>query len=421
MLTNHNEVFCLGDYLNAVKCVVNHGFDDPVWVVCELQNMSHKSGHYYFELYSSQPVASCRATLWRSYAAHVLKKFEQHAQTPLKKGLKVKLKGCAVFHPVYGFSFNIIDIDPNYTLGETLLTYWTLKKRLIDNHLFELNQRLAAPFDIQTVAVIAPERAAGLGDFKIEADRLQKAGVCQFEYYYATFQGEFASQSLCEAIDNAQKSSPDILVMIRGGGAVGDLAYLNDFELAASVAQFNAPVWVGIGHEKDKGILDEVAHRSFDTPSKVILAIERFVAERWQTALANFESICQYSTKHLIQQKNSAKHAIHAICSTATYRLDQQTQSIKYAIGDIHKSALHAIALNQNKTDHAMQIIMNHHPNTLLNKGYALVKKDERFITSIQQVKTSDTLCLSLNDGQVWVTVQRVDHSPLIKDKQASQ
>ena len=83
-----------------------------------------------------------------------------------------------------------------------------------------------------------------------------------------------------QAIVNAQqqfydtyKRLPDLLVIIRGGGAVGDLAYLNDYELAALVAEQPVPVWVGIGHERDKVILDEVAHTSFDTPSKVIAAI----------------------------------------------------------------------------------------------------------------------------------------------------
>ena len=43
---------------------------------------------------------------------------------------------------------------------------------------------------------------------------------------------------------------PDLIVIIRGGGAVNDLAYLNDYELAALLCKRSVPIWVGIGHEK---------------------------------------------------------------------------------------------------------------------------------------------------------------------------
>jgi len=58
--------------------------------------------------------------------------------------------------------------------------------------------------------------------------------------------------------------------IIRGGGAVTDLNYLNQLSIAQAITYFAIPVFTGIGHQKDKTILDEVAFRSFDTPSKVI-------------------------------------------------------------------------------------------------------------------------------------------------------
>lgn len=78
---------------------------------------------------------------------------------------------------------------------------------------------------------------------------------------------------------------------IRGGGALNDLAYLNDYGLSAILARRNVPIWVGIGHEKDRTILDEVTNRSFDTPSKVIGGIRNLIAERTQDVLDSFQTI----------------------------------------------------------------------------------------------------------------------------------
>ena len=63
------------------------------------------------------------------------------------------------------------------------------------------------------------------------------------------------------------------MVILRGG-AVNDLAWLNDYGLARLICDMPIPVFTGIGHERDTTVLDEVAHARYDTPSKVIAGIE---------------------------------------------------------------------------------------------------------------------------------------------------
>ena len=86
----------------------------------------------------------------------------------------------------------------------------------------------------------------------------------------ATFQGIEAPSSIRTAVNEAlaahRRQPFDALVVIRGGGSVTDLAWLNDLELARLVCRSPIPVFTGIGHERDGTILDEVAHRRFDTP-----------------------------------------------------------------------------------------------------------------------------------------------------------
>ena len=72
----------------------------------------------------------------------------------------------------------------------------------------------------------------------------------------------------------------DAVVILRGGGAVNDLAWLNDYGLARLVCDLSIPVLTGIGHERDNTMLDEVAHARYDTPSKVIAGIEQRIAQR---------------------------------------------------------------------------------------------------------------------------------------------
>jgi exodeoxyribonuclease VII large subunit len=205
--------------------VIKQTFDHRVWVKAEIRNLSSKGGHYYFELAEKDDdgkvVASCRGNLWRFKAARVLSKFERATGMPLDRDLTVLLKVSAGFHPQYGFSLTIEDIDPSYTLGDLARQYAQMVDRLTGEGLLNLNQQLPAPFDIEHVLVIAPEKAAGLGDFQADADRLASTGACHFHYYNATFQGNHAPAEIREAIVTAQQQFydtyqrlPDFLVIM---------------------------------------------------------------------------------------------------------------------------------------------------------------------------------------------------------------
>jgi exodeoxyribonuclease VII large subunit len=145
------------------------------------------------------------------------------------------------------------------------------------------------------VAVIRPETSAGLGDFRREADLLSSAKLCEFHLFPATFQGVETSSSIQTAVLQAltaHKQKPfDVLVLIRGGGSVTDLAWLNDMDLAKLLCQSPVPIFTGIGHERDNTILDEIAHTRFDTPSKVVLHITTTIKDNAFAAIEAWERI----------------------------------------------------------------------------------------------------------------------------------
>lgn len=416
-LTNSDTVFSLSDYLDTVKLVVNTTFEESVWVRAEVRSLTGKGGHYYFELAQKGDdgtvIASCRATLWRYRASTVLQKFQLGTGKALTSGVTVLVKGSATFHSQYGFSFNIIDIDPNYTLGALVQAYHTMSKRLADEGLTTLNKALPAPFDIRHVIVIAPQNAAGLGDFRSQADRLAQTGACQFHYHHATFQGNHAPQEIREAIGYAmqdfvstQQTHPDLLVIIRGGGAVGDLAYLNDYELACFVAEQPVPVWVGIGHERDRVILDEVAHTCFDTPSKVIAGIENQLLHIVALAKDAIQRIRQVSQLRLSLAKKDSNFELHRLKNTAHTYLNRQKAQLNSHLSTL-KSLSPRLTLLANDCRHLQQIILLQHPKRTLNKGYALVRHHNTVISSVKQLDGKQHISIEFADGVVSASVHQ--------------
>lgn len=270
---------------------------DSCWVVAELSDFKRRpNGHCYMDILESRDgteVAKARCTMFANVAGKVLQEWQTATGGMPQAGMNVLLKVRADFSPQFGFSLMVTGIDPSYTLGDMQAKAQQIISSLKARGWLDLQRGLPAPSGYWRVAVIAPHEAAGLADFKRDAEQLAGAGVCAFEYFAATFQGKDCSESIRDALRQVHERHKvagfDSVAIIRGGGAKSDLAWLNDANLAAWVCRFPVPVFTGIGHEIDECVLDLVAHRRFDTPSKVIGFIKTALMSEASTARARAE------------------------------------------------------------------------------------------------------------------------------------
>jgi len=409
----------LSEYLSMVQEVIKITFDESVWVKAEIRNLSIKGGHYYLELAEKEEntdkvIASCKATIWKFSAAKMVLKFERESGIELSKNLNVLIKVKATFNPQYGFSLNIEDINSSYTLGDIAQRYQQILERLTSEGLTNKNKQLPPPFDIQNVLVIAPENAAGLGDFKKDADALNKAGVCHFIYHTATFQGNTAAVSIINSLGDGLrqwakdfKAAPDLIVIIRGGGAVNDLAYLNDYDLAALLCKRSVPIWVGIGHEKDRTILDEIAHRSFDTPSKVIGGIRNVIVERTQKVLESLQTIKLLSQHQITAYQSQNDQYIKMIKTLAHGQINEANKTLDLMKDTLQYLAQQQIKLASSQVESLMRETLLQNPRHVMAKGYGIVRSHGKAIRSIQQI-SGDSIQVELLDGTIEANVSQV-------------
>ncbi|HFX6305745.1 exodeoxyribonuclease VII large subunit [Acinetobacter baumannii] len=414
----HPLQLSLSDYLSNVQEVIRLSFDEPVWVKAEIRNLSIKGGHYYLELAEKEEdtdkvIASCKATIWKFTAVKIVLKFESESGIELSKDLNVLIKVKARFDPQYGFSVNIEDIDSSFTLGDFARRYQQILARLTTESLVNLNKSLTAPFDIENVLVIAPENAAGLGDFKKDADALNNANVCHFVYHSATFQGNAAANSIMESLTSGLRQwakdypiPPDLIVIIRGGGAVNDLAYLNDYDLAALLCRRKVPIWVGIGHEKDRTILDEIAHRSFDTPSKVIAGIRNVISERSQDVMDYLQTIKLLSQHQITAYQDQNEQLMNIIKTHAQNQINTANRNLDLVNSTTQYFAQQQIKIASTQVESLMRETLLQNPKNVLAKGYAIVRSHNKAIRSVQQVGSS--VSIEMQDGYIHASVSEV-------------
>ena len=380
----------LSEVLAYIGQVIARGMPGAVWVRAELASVTDRR-HLYLDLVQlgeSGEIAKCRATIWARERFSLEGKFRQATGGTLTAGLKVLLFCQPDFHPQYGFSLNVLDLSPEYTLGDAALRLDALRQTLVQEGVYGLNRQLLLPADFARVAVISPTGAAGLGDFRQETDLLEAAGVIEFTYLEATFQGREASASLARAVAKArelhEEKALDALFVIRGGGAVTDLAWLNDLELARALATFPAPVVTGLGHARAATLPDEVACLRTDTPSKAAAYLVRTVVNAAAQAQEAARTIRAEAARVLVEAEAAAAWARDRALSSAVRRVDAAAAEV----------------------DALMRQALGLTPQRTLARGYALVRDAAgQPVTRAAGVQTGEQLTLEWSDGSVPVRV----------------
>lgn len=341
-----NKGISLSQLLAGVAQAVAMAFKAGVWTMVEVVEARPRNGHVYLEVSEREQngniLAKANAVIWATTANRILPEFEKATGASIAPGIKLLVRARPVYKPQYGFSIEIDAIDPDYTLGDLEARKREIRSRLQQDGLFDANKNLPAPWDYTTVLVIAPQGAAGLGDFQAEAKRLEQFGVCQFIYASSRFQGEGAATKIRDALVSALASwnesgrvGPDAVVIIRGGGAVNDLAWLNDYQLARAICELNIPVLTGIGHERDSTILDEVANMRFDTPSKVAAGIEQVIKRRVQEAKDNFKLLASSASRTLNSARIQLEKTHVTVRAGAVHHLALAKQETMELMGNI--------------------------------------------------------------------------------------
>jgi exodeoxyribonuclease VII large subunit len=300
----------LGALLAQVRAALHHRFPDSYWVVAEVADMTRprqQGGHCYLTL--TEPAgaeamgltAQARATLWGSRYQQIAPAFTEATGQELRPGLRLLLRVKVTFHEQYGFSLDVLALDPSYTVGELARLRLATLRKLAEKDLLERQQTLTLPLGPQRLAVISSPTAAGFQDF---VRQLEEAPYdFALTLFPALMQGEDSPASIRAALDaiRPRRGQFEVVIVIRGGGSKTDLLAFDEYGLAAAVASFPLPVLTGIGHERDEAVMDLVAYRALKTPTAVAAFLVERLARLEALVLELAERVADRSRQHLAQ------------------------------------------------------------------------------------------------------------------------
>jgi exodeoxyribonuclease VII large subunit len=341
-------------------------FPTTVWVIGEISELKeNRSGHCYLELIEKEGneiVARARATIW-SYTYRMLKPyFETTTGRLFTQGIKILVQVSIEYHPAYGLSLNIKDIDPVYTVGDLALQRKEIISRLQNEGVFEMNKELHLPLVPQKIAVISSKTAAGYQDFINQLENNEFGFRFYTQLFEAYMQGSEAAPSIIHALERIFEYEFffDAVVIIRGGGATADLSCFDNYDLAFNITQFPLPVITGIGHEKDDTIVDMVAHTRLKTPTAVaeffiagmkrfyerlleleneIVTLTRETIEIQKNRLESFAEVLDSSVSEFIRERNvqlnRTGNALQQKVNRYSFRKSYELVNIKHKLGSV--------------------------------------------------------------------------------------
>ena len=220
-----NEQLKLSELNGRVKKAIGETFTSPVWVIAEISELKmNRNGHCYLVLIEKEEngdaiIAQAKTTIW-SYTFRMLRPyFESTTGQPLTEGLKVLVSVSVEFHELYGYSLNIRDIDPTYTLGDMARRRREIISRLQNEGVADMNKELTLPLVPQKIAIISSPTAAGYQDFIDQLTNNPANYHFHTRLFPAIMQGNQAEASIIGALEQIYLYEDffDVVVIIRGG------------------------------------------------------------------------------------------------------------------------------------------------------------------------------------------------------------
>jgi len=415
-----DEKLSLSDLLEQVKGAIRKELPGHYWVIAEIMEL-RENRHCYLELIEKSGeneslIAKVRATIWASRYGMLRPFFETSTGTSLKSGIKILCKASVEFHPQYGLSLNITDIDPSYTLGDLARIKQEVIQRLRKEGVYDMNRELPFPLVPQSIAVISSETAAGYGDFMKSIEKNRHGFLFQTTLFQATMQGDEAPFSIISAMEKIYESESefDCVVLIRGGGSKADLEAFNQYDLAYYISQFPLPVITGIGHERDETVADMVAHQGLKTPTAVaeflvdqLLAFEFRLSALLDRLLTSLRNRVQGDLNRLDRYGDSMMHLSRALLQQQSEQLRQNEQRLRRELaGQLEK--------NRDKLEQLKKRCELVDPENILKRGYSMTLLEGKSLRSIKGIKAGDLVETRLFQGSI---ISKVEHTSEKNDK----
>lgn len=417
---------------------------ERVYLTGQVSNFRKRPTHQYFSLKDDHAVI--QATIWSG--------IYQKLGFDLEEGMKINVIGrVQVYEPSGSYSIIIEKAEPD-GVGALAIQFEQLKKKLTEEGLFQERFKQPLPQFAKRIGVVTSHSGAVIRDIITTVSR-RFPGV-DILLYPTKVQGDGAAEEIARNIARAnQREDLDVLIIGRGGGSIEDLWAFNEEIVVRAIFESRLPIISSVGHETDVTLADFVADRRAATPTAAAELATPVTKLDLLTHLQNQEKRMATAVQNVLSRK---KEALKKCSQSVIFRqperlydgylqrLDQLQlrlkQSLRTRISDSKQVVqvrthqlvqLSPITKIQRYQDRIVQLdkllrsqmalvydakvaevkrlseaLLMLDTSRIVARGYAIVKKEESVVDSVESLKKKDQVTLLMRDGQVELEVKDV-------------
>ncbi|MCD8770745.1 exodeoxyribonuclease VII large subunit [Mammaliicoccus sciuri] len=434
--------------VTAITKYIKYKFDqDPhllnVFIKGEISNFKrHSSGHLYFALKDDKGVLS--AMMFKSSA-------NQLSFNP-KEGDQVLVEGrIGVYESrgAYQIYVQSMQLDGVGLLYEK---FETLKKELAEKGYFDQEHKLSIPKYPKKIAVLTASTGAAIRDICSTLDK--RYPLAEQVLMSTLVQGKGAKDNIINNIKEADSMGVDVIIVGRGGGSIEDLWSFNEREVVEAIYHCKTPVISAVGHETDTTLSDFVSDVRAATPTQAAVIATPDINALYQL----ISNARQYLTKHITQTIQQDKHKLKQLSSyyklkTPSLLYDQETQKLDELQKQLSRNLEQTVTRNNHKLDilqnklrittiynktfqfrqdfnrlnmlqtqlvnriisQKKQVLTSKlaqldalSPTQIMLRGYSIIEKNDKIITSKNDLKIDDDITINLKDGKINANVKEI-------------
>ena len=422
---------------------------ERVYLTGQVSNFRRRPNHQYFSLKDEKAVI--QATIWGG----VYKKLG----FDLEEGMKINVIGrVQLYEPSGSYSIIIEKAEPD-GIGALAIQFEQLKKKLGEEGLFEERFKQALPQFPKKIGVVTSPSGAVIRDIITTVSR-RFPGV-EIILYPTKVQGEGAFAEVAENIRRAnERNDLDVLIIGRGGGSIEDLWAFNEEVVVRAIFESHIPIISSVGHETDTTLADFVADRRAATPTAAAelatpvtkLDLLAHLQQQQNQLAAAMSNRLTYNRERLAKLSQSVIfRQPERLYDSYLQKLDQLNLRLKQKIREYYNEEVQRARLLQHRLEALaplrqvqiyqervaqlerllrsnMAVVYDHKvaevkrlsdallmldTSRIVARGYAIVKKDEQVLESIEKVNKKDQLTILMRDGQIEVEVKNVERKEI--------
>ena len=417
---------------------------ERVYLTGQVSNFRKRPSHQYFSLKDDRSVI--QATIWSG--------IYQRLGFDLEEGMKINVIGrVQIYEPSGSYSIIIEKAEPD-GVGALAIKFEQLKKKLAEEGLFQDRFKQSLPQFAKRIGVVTSPSGAVIQDIITTVSR-RFPGV-EIVLYPTKVQGEGAAEEVAKNIARAnQRDDLDVLIIGRGGGSIEDLWAFNEEIVVRAIFESRLPIISSVGHETDITLTDFVADKRAATPTAAAELATPVTKLDLLTHLQNQEKRMVTAVQHVLNKKKEALKVFsqsvifrqpERLYDSYLQRLDQLQVRLKQGLkseivrnyqniqGQRHRlEQLSPLVKVQRYIDRLEQLqkllrsqmavtydakvaeakrlseaLVMLDTSRIVARGYAIVKKEDRVVASISELKLKDHVTLEMRDGQVELEVKDV-------------